>query len=398
MGEGFIPYGAYWSTPFARWQTAFADLHALEFAAWTAKRALAKRAIPVEAFDSVVLGQTVPQKGSFYGAPWFAGLIGAGQAGGPTLSQACATGVRVVQTALGELREGGAEVVLAAACDRVSNSPHLYYPAPRAPGGVGETEDWIPSNFERDPFAGVAMIETAENVARAWSVTTAEQNEIVLMRFAQYGDALADDRAFQRGYMDLPFEVPDRRFAKVAATLDGDVGVYATTREKVEALAPAREGGTVTFAGQTHPADGNAGLVLATRERARELAKDGAVPIEVIAFGQGRERPAFMPAAPLKAAKRALDAAGLTIGDIAAVKSHNPFAVNDAVFARETGFPLERMNKYGCSLIWGHPQGPTGLRGLIELIEELVRAGGGYGLFQGCAAGDTAMAVIVRVG
>ena len=56
------------------------------------------------------------------------------------------------------------------------------------------------------------------------------------------------------------------------------------------------------------------------------------------------------------------------------------------------------MNNYGCSLIWGHPQGPTGLRAVIELIEELVLAGGGYGLFHGCAAGDTAMAVVLRVG
>ena len=55
------------------------------------------------------------------------------------------------------------------------------------------------------------------------------------------------------------------------------------------------------------------------------------------------------------------------------------------------------MNNNGCSLIWGHPQGPTGLRAVIELIEELVETGGGYGLFTGCAAGDSAMAVIIEV-
>lgn len=56
------------------------------------------------------------------------------------------------------------------------------------------------------------------------------------------------------------------------------------------------------------------------------------------------------------------------------------------------------MNNYGCSLVYGHPQGPTGLRLIIELIEELVLRGGGRGLFHGCAADDTAMAVIVEVG
>ena len=68
------------------------------------------------------------------------------------------------------------------------------------------------------------------------------------------------------------------------------------------------------------------------------------------------------PTAPIGAARRALDAAGIALDDVAAIKTHNPFAVNDAVFCRETGADVDRMNNYGCSLIWGHPQGPTGMR------------------------------------
>lgn len=77
-------------------------------------------------------------------------------------------------------------------------------------------------------------------------------------------------------------------------------------------------------------------------------------------------------------------------------KSHNPFVVNDIVFSRETGVDLKRMNNYGCSLVFGHPR-PTGTRLIIELIEELVMRGGGNGLFHGCAAGDTAMSVVISV-
>ena len=105
-----------------------------------------------------------------------------------------------------------------------------------------------------------------------------------------------------------------------------------------------------------------------------------------------------MPEAPVPAAKRALEQAGLAIGDMNAVKTHNPFALNDIVFARETGADIETMNNWGCSLVWGHPQAPMGTRSIIELIEELVLRGGGYGLFTGCAAGDTAMAVVLQVG
>jgi acetyl-CoA acetyltransferase len=71
--------------------------------------------------------------------------------------------------------------------------------------------------------------------------------------------------------------------------------------------------------------------------------------------------------------------------------------VNDIYFAKKMGIQIEDMNNYGSSLIWGHPQGPTGMRLVIELIEELVLIGGGYGLFTGCAAGDTAAAIVIKV-
>src|ERR1700741_3667119 len=89
-----IPYGAYWCSPFAKWQGALSHLHSVEFAATTARRALARRKIEPGVFDYSGLGMTVPQKGSFYGVPWLMGRIGTPHVGGPTISQACATGVR----------------------------------------------------------------------------------------------------------------------------------------------------------------------------------------------------------------------------------------------------------------------------------------------------------------
>jgi acetyl-CoA acetyltransferase len=80
-----------------------------------------------------------------------------------------------------------------------------------------------------------------------------------------------------------------------------------------------------------------------------------------------------------------------------AIKIHNPFAVNDVVFARETGADIGKLNNFGCSLVWGHPQAPMGTRSIIELIEELALRGGGLGLYTGCAAGDSSMAVVIDV-
>jgi acetyl-CoA acetyltransferase family protein len=392
-----IPFRAYWSTPFARWQGSFAELHALRFAAWTAARALAKRRIDPAQLDFGVLGMTVPQPACFYGLPWVAAELGAPHLAGPTVAQACATSARSLQLAAAEVAAGQSQAALVLTADRVSNGPALSYPQPSAPGGAPHTEHWVLDNFARDPWAGVAMMDTAENVARRYQITREEQDDITLRRFEQYDAALAETQAFQRRYMDLPFETPDPRFGKVRGRVEGDEGVHPADALKVRALKPVREGGTVTYAGQTHPADGNAGLIVATRDRARDLSADPQVETAILGFGQARVDKAMMPAAPVPAARRALEQAGLAIGDIDVVKSHNPFAVNDAVFAREMGFPVEAMNNYGCSLVWGHPQGPTGLRALIELIEELHLRGGGRGLFQGCAAGDSAMAVVIEV-
>ena len=397
MSEAYIPYGAYWSTPFARWQGSFAHLHPLTFAAHVARAELERRRIDPAQFDYGVLGTTVPSHSSFYGLPWVMGMIGAPSVGGPTVNQACATSARVLRMAAQEVREGAAQCALVLAADKCSNGPHLYYPDPGGPGGTGTAENWVLDNFGRDPYAGCAMIDTAENVAKKYGISTAEQHDVVLRRYAQYRDACADDHAFHRRYMTLPFPVPDAKYRKTVAQLEGDEGIHDTSAEKLAALKPVRPDGTVTYGGQTHPADGSTAVVVTTRERARELSARPEIAIRLRGFGLARTDVAHMPQAPVPAARRALAAAGLDIDDIDAVKSHNPFAVNDIVFARETGLALARMNNYGCSLVWGHPQGPTGLRAIVELIEELALRGGGRGLFHGCAAGDTAMAVVLEV-
>jgi acetyl-CoA acetyltransferase len=392
-----IPYGCYWSTPFARWQGAFANLNSVQFAAHVARNELARRGLPAQAFDHGVLGFSVPQKHSFYGLPWLAGMAGLGQIGGPTLMQACATGVRVLLAGAQEIETGVSQVSLTVTCDRTSNGPHLYYPNPRGPGGTGAHEDWVLDNFGCDPLGPHSMVATAENVAKKHAIGTAEQHDVVLRREAQYREALAGESAFLKRFMTLPFEVPDASYRKAAASLAGDEGINFSTPEGLAKLKPLTEGGTVTFGGQTHPADGNAAIALATPERARELSKDPKIRVRLHGFGQSRAALAYMPEAPAPAAQRALAQAGLTIDRLHAIKTHNPFALNDILFSRTTGVDIGRMNNFGCSLVWGHPQAPMGTRAIIELIEELALRGGGYGLFTGCAAGDTAMAVVLEV-
>ena len=352
----------------------------------------------MDAFDYGVLGMTVPQQHSFYGLPWLTGMIGASHVGGPTISQACATSARCLQAATQEIDAEMASTALVMTADRVSNGPQITYPEPSGVGGLGRHENWTLDNMNHDPLGGPAMTGTAENVARKYQFTTEMQHEVVLRRYEQYQDATKDDHAFHKRYMRLPFEVPDKRYRKTIATMQGDEGITPSTKEGLAKLRPVLEDGTVTYGGQTHPADGNTAMVLTTPDKAAELSSDKSILITIEGFGLHRTEPAFMPQATVGAAAAALDNAGMQWSQVDAVKTHNPFAVNDLVLAHESGFDIDKMNNYGCSLIWGHPQGPTGLRAIVELIEELALKGGGVGLFGGCAAGDSAMAVVIEVG
>jgi acetyl-CoA acetyltransferase len=105
----------------------------------------------------------------------------------------------------------------------------------------------------------------------------------------------------------------------------------------------------------------------------------------------------MMPEAPALAVRKLLRRLDLTMDDIAVAKNHNPFAVNDIIFSRVMEYGWRKMNATGCSLVWGHPQGPTLTRLLIEGLEEAVEIGGGYVLVFGCAAGDVGIAALLKV-
>lgn len=387
-----IPLGFAWSSPFVRWQGALAEMSSLDVAVDVTRRALDQRGLDPARIEKIVLGWTVPQAQIFYGAPTVAARIGAEGVSGPMISQACATSAVCVEAAAAGVDKGEG-VTLVVATDRTSNGPVLSYPRPSAMGGAPLIENWVLDNFAKDPWAGEAMVTTAENVAREADLSKEELDEVTLLRYAQYREALAADRAFQRRYM-VPVGVPTGR--REVRMVEEDQGIHDTTAEALAALKPVTPDGVVSFGTQTHPADGCAGCVVAPVDEARSLSRGEGVA-RILGSGLARVDKAHMPKAPVPAAKAALDDAGLDISDIDVVTTHNPFAVNDLWFARQTGYPVDRMNVYGCSLVYGHPQGPTGLRLIAELIETLRARGGGTGLFTGCAAGDTGAAVVVRV-
>lgn len=381
-----------WSSPFVRWQGALADISSIDLACAVTTDALKARGVDPAMVDRLVLGSTVPQAKTFYAAPWLAARLGMPGISGPLIAQACATSVVALTLAACAVEMDAQATPLLVVSDRTSNGPLLVYPQTAGQGGAPQTEHWVLDNFAADPNTGQAMIATAETTARDGAMGRAELDDLSLLRWQQYQHALADDRRFQRQYM-VPVRLTQGR---KAVSVEADEGVHAYSAEGLAALRPVVPSGVVTFGGQTHPADGCAGALVCDVRRATTLSGGQGV-VRLLAVGQARAAPAEMPKAATTAAQNALALAGLSLADVRFVVSHNPFAVNDLWFARQTGFPLERMNPFGCSLIYGHPQGPTGLRGIAELAWALRQAGGGVGLFTGCAAGDTGAAVVLRV-
>lgn len=394
--KAFIPYKGYYSTPFCKWQGSLANENAIELGAKTSKRWFESREIDQTELDYLYLGITIGQKSVFYGATWAAFMMGAPDIPGMTIMQACATSTTTVFNASKDVEMGNLNTAYCLMVDRTSNGPHTVWPNPFGPGGEVIAENWNMDNMRADPSTGLGMILTAENVAKENGFTREEADELVLTRYEQYKQALANDREFQKRYM-FPAEVKISR--KKTKLIEEDEGVFLqTSKETLARLNPEIEGGIHTFGAQTHPADGNVGIIVTNKERAQVLSADPRIPIQVISYGYARTKKGYMPMAPVPASRMALERARLTVDDISTIKTHNPFIANDLYLAKELGIDPASFNNYGSSLVYGHPQGPTVGRLLVEAIEETVLKGGGYALVTGCAAGDCAATLIVKVG
>ena len=396
LTKAYIPYGGYYSSPFCRWQGKMANENAVELGAKTARRWFLGRDLDPTIVDYVYYGITVAQHYMFHSHNWAAAMLVDGKKNLPGLmiNQACTTSTTCIHLAAVNVEVGTYETAFALMSDRCSNGPHTIWAQPLGPGGEVESENWMMDNFT-DPWGGTMMVQTAENVAAEAGITRQESDAVALRRYEQYLDSLKDNQAFQKRYM-FPVEV--RVSKKQTVMVEEDEGITPSTAEGLAKLKPVEPNGVLTFGSQTHPADGNCGFIVTSREKARELSVDPKTEIQIMSYGFARAKKAFMAQAPVPAAQMALKNAGLTVTDMKAIKTHNPFTVNDIYMSKQMDIDVMWMNNYGSSLIYGHPQSPTAGRLIAELVEELVLLGGGYGLWAGCAAGDTGAALVLKVG
>ncbi|MCA9728151.1 MAG: thiolase family protein [Candidatus Eisenbacteria bacterium] len=386
-----IPYGTWGSSYFPAWQqSALAEVNIGQFAGEAMGKILGHRRVPKSELDYLVIGSTIPWHWKFWNAPLVASCLGE-RLPGYHLEQACATGLQAVIAAGAEVQSGAHDTVGVLTFDRTSDSPVGVFPERRSYQRTIPLAD-VWDNFGFDPATGNAMIATAGRAARKYRVDRREVDDLALYRTEQYFEAK------RSGFLDrvlFPFDVLNVQ-GKPLGRIEDDLGVRPLTSDALRAM---RELDTcVTGGTQTHASDGMACLLVTDAKKAAALSPRPEIDIRFVAKAEIRTEPSLMPEAPAIAVQKLLERTHLTMDGIAVVKNHNPFAVNDAVFAKALDYDWRKMNRTGCSLVWGHPQGPTLTRILIEALEEAVDLGGGRVLVFGCAAGDVGIAALFEVG
>ncbi|NQT35290.1 hypothetical protein HQ587_08880 [bacterium] len=399
--KAFIPYGTWGGSWFPAWHTsALAEVDIARFAADAMPYILGKRNIQISQLDYLVSGSTIPWLYKFWTSPYLSHSFGH-RIPGFHIEQACATGLQAVMKAAAQVQCGSHKVVGVLTFDKTSNSPAGVFPNQ---GTYRRTEviSDIWDNFGYDPSSGqsgfnqatgeTSMIACAGRAARKYKLDLNEVLELAFLRYQQYFEAK------DSGFLDkilFTMKILDVR-GQPLGIVDDDKGIrrYGS----LDQFKGERELDTcVTAGGQTHASDGVFTLLVTDEGKARELSQQPEISIQLIASAEYRTEAGFMPDSPAFAVKQLLEQTGLTMKDISTVYNHNPFAVNDVIFAKMLDYDWHEMNNTGCPMVYGHPQGPTLTRVIVEALEWTVKLGGGYALIFGCAAGDVGIAAIFKV-
>lgn len=385
-----IPYGTWGSSYFPAWQmSAIAEVNIGQFAGEAMSKILGLRNVPLNKLEYLITGSTIPWHWKFWNSPFVSSCSG-NRLPGYHVEQACATGLKAILAAASEVESGMGEVIGVLTFDRTSDSPVGVFPERRAyERTIALSDVW--DNFGFDPATGNAMLTTAGLAARKYKIDKSEVDELTFYRYQQYFNSL------ESGFLNkvlVPLEVLNLQ-GKLLGKIDSDAGVRKITLDSLRSMRELES--CVTSGTQTHASDGMATMLVTSKEKARELSSRPEIDIQFIGKSEVRTMPSLMPEAPVFAVKKLLNKTAISLNDIVVIKNHNPFAVNDAIFAKEFNYDWKKMNNTGCPLVWGHPQGPTLTRVTIEALEEAVEKGGGLVLIFGCAAGDVGIAALFNV-
>jgi acetyl-CoA C-acetyltransferase len=379
-------------TPIGAFLGSLSTLSAHALGAAAIKAAVERAEVPASRVEQVWMGNVL-QAGQGQ-APARQASIAAGlpkSTGAITVHKVCGSGMRAAMDAANALRTGEFEIAVAGGMESMSNAPYLL---PKARLGLrmghGQVLDSMISDGLWDPYKDIHMGNCAEMCAEKYAFTREAQDAFALESYQRAR------RANESGDFNAEFAAVTVEGRKGTTVVDRDEEPFATPLEKLEkmgSLKPAfQKEGTVTAANASKVNDGACALVLAGEKAAAAFKPIG----RIVAQASFAQDPEWFTTAPIAAAKKAAERAGIPLSSIDLFEVNEAFAVVAMAFVKDLDLDPNRVNVNGGAVALGHPIGASGARIVTTLLHALKARKKKYGLASICIGGGEATAVVVE--
>jgi 3-oxoadipyl-CoA thiolase len=385
-------------TPVGRHGGALASVRPDDLAARAVAALVERTGVDPGALDDIVLGCTNQAGEDNRNVARMAGLL-AGlpvSVPGRTVNRLCGSGLQAVNDAFHAIRAGEGDAFIAGGVESMSRAPWVVMkPAQGWPRGAPEVEDsvlgWRFVNPAMPEHWTVGLGVTAENVAYEYGVSREAQDAFAL-ESQRRAAAAQDSGAFDAELVSI--EVARRRGPAVVVDADEHPRPDVTL-EQLASLPPVfRAGGTVTAGNSSGLNDGAAALLVVSDRFARS---NGMKPLaSIVSSAVAGVEPDRMGIGPIPAGRLALERAGVSASDLAAVELNEAFAAQALPCIEALALDPERVNPNGGAIALGHPLGCSGAKILTTLVHELGRRGGGYGMATMCIGVGQGIATVVE--
>lgn len=311
-----------------------------------------------------------------------------------SINMLCGSGLRTVSMGYQSILAGDADVVVAAGQESMSQAPHAVHLRSGVKFGDASLTDTMMKDGLTDAFHNYHMGQTAENVAKQYSISREEQD-----RFAVSSQNKTEESQKNGVFKDeiVPVEIKTR---KGPVTVDTDeFPRHGTTIQGLAKLKPAfvKDGsGTVTAGNASGINDGAAAVVLASKEAIDGLSCS--LPLaRVVSWAQCGVDPQIMGMGPVPAVSKALQKAGWNKDDVDLFELNEAFAAQSLAVVKELNIDEKKVNIGGGAIALGHPIGASGCRILVTLLYALKRVGGKKGVASLCVGGGMGIALCIEM-
>jgi acetyl-CoA C-acetyltransferase len=370
---------------------ALKDFSPTELGARVVREVLSRANLSGEDVGHVVFGNVIQTEPKDMYLARVAALNGgvAQHAPALTVNRLCGSGLQAIVSAAQSILLGDADVAIGGGAESMSRAPYLAQSARFGQRmGDGRLVDMMLGALH-DPFDNIHMGVTAENVAAKYGISRDMQDELALESHQRAARAIA------AGYFKEQILAITQASKKGDIVFDTDehVRLNATLQDFAK-LKPvfAKENGTVTAGNASGINDAAAAVVLMERGAAEAR---GLKPLaRLVSYAHAGVDPKYMGIGPVPATRRALERAGLSVGDLDVIEANEAFAAQACAVSKELGLDAAKVNPNGSGISLGHPIGATGALITVKALYELQRVGGRYALVTMCIGGGQGIAAI----